>query len=118
MFDNGSSTVSVSANVDSTFSGLCTGSYTVTLEDNNECVATLILGGSNQATLSSNIPTTSAIINPLVGQVLCYGDATGSLEVLNPNSNSGYTYSWESLSNSNITIANTISNLYSNSVLV
>ena len=111
MFDNGSSTVSISANVDSIFSGLCTGSYTVTLEDNNECVATLILGGSNQATLSSNIPTTSAIINPLVGQVLCYGDATGSLEVLNPNSNPGYTYSWESLSNSNITIANTISNL-------
>jgi hypothetical protein len=39
--------------------------------------------------------------------VLCYGTATGALQVLSPNTNAGYSYSWENMNNLGISISDT-----------
>ena len=90
---------------------ISTSTYTVELEDANGCVAVLILGGNNIATLSTSIDSTVAQIDPIVHQILCYGDSTGELAVDNPSTQPGFTYSWEDLNTSAITVGNSLSNL-------
>ncbi|MDC0249750.1 hypothetical protein OAK24_02620, partial [Flavobacteriales bacterium] len=73
---------------------VCSGDYTVTLTDVNDCPSLVISGGVNQQLVDYNVQT-EAIINVLTAEdTICHNSSTGSLEVLNPNMNSGYTYSW------------------------
>ena len=50
--------------------------------------------------------------------ILCNGDSTGSLEALNPNMNSGYTYSWQDLSGNIVSTTTTASNLPSGTYIL
>jgi hypothetical protein len=60
---------------------VCTGNYTVTINDDNGCDGALIFGGSDQAVLNTAI-TTAVTTSSL--DILCYGDSTGVLSVVNP----------------------------------
>ena len=95
-------------NNDSIISGVCTGSYFVTLIDGNECLATLIANGSNQAVLSASIPTTQATIATNNIPILCNGDSTGDLIALNPNLSAGYSYQWTDLNTGNVTLGDSL----------
>ena len=79
---------------DSLIPNMCTGSSTVSIEDANGCVATLLSGGNDQAVILATNSAITPIIN-VVNNVDCYGDNTGTLEVNNPDPN--YLYSWETV---------------------
>ena len=90
-----------------TILGVCNGSYTVSLTDVNACPSLVITGGVNQQVIGSMVYT-EAEINAVTA-LICNGTATGSLAVLNPNTNPGYTYSWENINNpGGGTVSNTI----------
>ena len=94
-------------NNDSIFTGVCSGSYTITLSDANGCSSSLINGGNNQQVVNANNTTSATIDNPNITHVLCAGLATGSMSVLNPViNNSNYTYSWQNANNPGVTIGN------------
>jgi len=101
----------IAVDSDSIISGVCTGSYIVALEDANECLATLIPGGNNQAILSTSIPTTDATIAASNIPIVCNGDSTGTLTVLNLNLDSAYSYSWEDLNTSITTAGDSLTNV-------
>jgi hypothetical protein len=64
----------------------------------------MINGGINQQIIGTN-EFTEANINPTtIVNVLCNGAATGALEVLSPNLNSGYTYSWQNVNNPGVVV--------------
>tara|TARA_B110000908_G_scaffold97274_1_gene114878 strand:- start:144 stop:4841 length:4698 start_codon:yes stop_codon:yes gene_type:complete len=87
--------------------GVCSGDYTIELTDANDCPSSLINGGVVQQTIGTS-EFTSATIDPnTIVNVLCNGSNTGELEVLTPNMNTGYSYSWQNVNNSGVTISNT-----------
>ena len=91
--------------------GLCSGTYTFSFSDANHCSSTLINGGINEQTINTSDTTFAAINTSVISTILCNGSATGVLEVLNPNTNSGYGYSWQDLNGnvvSNTTIADNL----------
>jgi hypothetical protein len=87
---------------------VCTGDYTVTIKDANDCDATLILGGTDQAVLDTTITTN---FSGAVGQdVDCYGASTGDIYVVSPQINT-YSYTWLDLNGDTIGAAVTVYNL-------
>jgi len=98
-------TTSLMAN-DSVVPDLCSGTYTLTVTDANDCPSSVINGGVSQQTIGTNIFTT-ATIDPTTITVLCSGTATGALQVLNPNTATGYSYSWENANNPGVSISTT-----------
>jgi hypothetical protein len=99
------SVLSTLMTTDSVFAGVCSGDYTISLTDVNGCSSQLINGGVDQQVVGYGV-STSANINPsTITNVLCNGSATGSLGVLNPNMNAGYSYSWENVSNPGVVIS-------------
>jgi hypothetical protein len=91
--------------------GICSGTYTFSFTDQNDCPSSLITGGVSEQSLSTNNVTIAEINTANIPVILCNGDATGSLEVLNPNTNAGYTYSWQDLSGNVVSNTTVASNL-------
>jgi hypothetical protein len=89
----------------SIISGICSGTYTLDFTDENGCSSTLINGGVSQQTVSTSITTVAQINTSVMTDILCSGDSSGVLEVLNPNMNAGFYYIWRDL-NGNI-VSNT-----------
>jgi len=94
-------------NNDSIVPGICSGAYTLMVTDANNCPSSLINGGVNQQTINTSVFTTANIDPTAITHVLCNGAATGSLQVLSPDTNAGYTYSWENMSDPGISISTT-----------
>jgi hypothetical protein len=94
-------------NNDSIVPGICSGAYTLTLTDANGCPSSLINGGVNQQTINTSVFTTANIDPTTITHVLCNGAATGSLQVLSPDTNAGYNYSWENMNDPGISISTT-----------
>ena len=95
-------------NNDTLIPGICSGDYTITLTDVNGCSSSLLNGGVDQQAIGYSLSTV-AHINPVtVVDVLCNGSATGVLDVLNPNTNPGYSYSWQALNNPGVTISTSL----------
>ena len=66
----------------------------ITLTDINDCPSSVMPGGVNQQ-LVGYATYTEAMINVLTAEdTICHNSLTGSLEVLNPNVDPAYTYSW------------------------
>ena len=93
--------------------GICSGTYTLTFSDENGCSSNLINGGIDQETIITNNATVAEINNSSIVNVLCNGSSTGSLEALNPNLSSGYSYSWQDLNGVIVSTTFTASNLLS-----
>ena len=95
--------------VDSTYyiSNVCTGLYTVAIEDANGCEGTLMLGGSDEAFLDTTITTYVSLSQQ---SILCYGDATGVVSVVNPLS-PPYSYSWQDINGNIVGTTSSVSNL-------
>jgi hypothetical protein len=74
-------------------SGICSGTYALTITDVNGCSSTLINGGVDQQTIVASNTTVAQINTSNIVSISCNGAATGELEVLNPNTNFGYSYS-------------------------
>jgi hypothetical protein len=91
---------------DSLVPGICSGSYTIMVTDANDCPSSIINGGVNQQVLGTSVFTTANINTSSVNNVLCSGSATGSLQVLNPNTtNPNYSYSWQNANNPGVIIS-------------
>ena len=87
-------------NNDSIVPGICSGDYTVTITDANDCPSSVINGGVDQQVIGTSVFTTATIDPAAIVHVLCNGTATGSLQVLNPNTtNPNYSYSWQNINN-------------------
>jgi hypothetical protein len=85
---------------------VCSGSYTVSLIDINDCPSTVIAGGQDQQFINYG-PQTQAQINVISSiDTICYASSTGLLNVLNPNTSTGYSYSWHDLSGNTVSIDN------------
>jgi hypothetical protein len=82
---------------------VCSGDYTVSLTDINNCPSSVIAGGVNQQLVDYDAYTVAAI-SPSTN-IICNASSTGVLTVLSPNSSTGYSYSWENLNNVGVAIA-------------
>ena len=109
--DNVTAIMTAHAIIGNSITAVCSGDYTVALTDVNSCSSVVIAGGIDQQ-LVGTPEVTEANIGVLSGEV-CYGASTGELAVLNPNMNTGYTYSWENANNPGqlIDTTTTVSNL-------
>ena len=87
--------------------GICSGTYSLTFSDANGCSSTLINGGVYQQTISTSNTTVAQINTTNILPILCNGDSTGSLAALNPNTSTGYTYSWANVNNPTAILSNT-----------
>jgi hypothetical protein len=94
-------------------SGICSGTYALTITDVNGCSSTLINGGVDQQTIVASNTTVAQINTSNIVSISCNGAATGELEVLNPNTNFGYSYSWQDLNGNEVGTSTTASNLLS-----
>ena len=97
---------------DSIVDGICSGTYTLTFVDENGCPSTLLNGGVDQQSINANYTTVAEINTSNIVDILCNGSATGVLEVLNPNTSAGYTYSWQDLNGNIVGNTNVASNLF------
>ena len=89
--------------LDSVFSGLCSGDYTISLTDSNDCPSTLVSGGNSQ----QNILALDTIFTGLSfngNPILCNGDATAGLAIDTSLYNPTYFYSWENVSNPGVSL--------------
>ena len=91
--------ITSSMNNDSIVPGICSGDYTITVTDANDCPSSVINGGVDQQTIGTSVLTTATIDPTAITHVLCNGTATGSLQVLSPNTNPNYSYSWQNVNN-------------------
>ena len=109
--DNVTAITTAHAIIGNSITAVCSGDYTVALIDVNSCPSVVIAGGIDQQLIGTP-EVTEANIGVVNGEV-CYGASTGELAVLNPNMNTGYTYSWENVNNPGQSIASTtiVSNL-------
>ena len=82
---------------------VCSGDYTVSLTDINNCPSSVIAGGVNQQLVDYDAYTVAAI-SPSTN-IICNASSTGVLTVLSPNLSTGYSYSWENLNNVGVVIA-------------
>jgi hypothetical protein len=80
-----------------TFPGICSGIYTISLTDTNDCQSTLIQGGNSQQTIGTTIATYATIDPATVQHLICYSVPTGSVAVQDPMAAPNYKYSWEDL---------------------
>ena len=87
---------------------VCTGDYTVTVEDAHNCDAILIPGGSDQAHLDTTITTDVAVSQQYIS---CYGDSAGVISIINPQIGVFYSYLWENLNGDTIGITTTVDSL-------
>ena len=95
---------------------VCSGAYTISLTDANECSSSVLFSGNNQAIVNSVVTLPSPSIS-LVNNILCYGAGTGELMVTSPDPN--YTYIWENLSDTNFNSSSvTVSNLFAGDYIV
>jgi hypothetical protein len=101
--DNITAITTAHAIMGNSITAVCSGDYTVALTDINSCPSVVIAGGIDQQ-LVETLEFTEANIGVVSGEV-CYGASTGELAVLNPNINTGYTYSWENTNNPGQSIA-------------
>ena len=90
---------------DSVVPGICSGTYTITVTDTNDCPSSVINGGVDQQTIGTSVFTTANIDPAAIINVLCNGTATGSLQVLGPNIAAGYNYSWQNTNNVGVVIS-------------
>lgn len=67
-------------------SGLCKGTYSVTIIDANHVTAT--------ATISITEPNQLAVISSQISNVICYGDSNGSASFTASGGTAPYTYNW------------------------
>ena len=88
-------TSSYSVDINGLVSGVCTGDYTVLLQDANSCDGSLILGGNDQAVLDTTITTDVSVA--VQQDIDCYGDSTGVVGIIG-SVNLNHTYVWEDLS--------------------
>jgi len=103
----GNTITSLMAN-DSIVPGICSGSYTIIVTDANDCPSSVINGGIDQQVLGASFFTTANIDPAAITNILCNGTATGSLQVLNPDTtNSNYSYSWQNEVDSGVSISTT-----------
>jgi len=99
-----------------TILNVCSGSYTISLTDTNECSSSVLFSGNNQAIVNSVVILPTPSIS-LVNNILCYGDSTGELMVTSVDPNCIYV--WENLSDPTFNIYSDIaSNLYSGDHIV
>ena len=89
--------------------GVCTGDYTVLVQDANACDAVLMLGGSDQAVLDTTINTDVSIA--VIQDIDCYGASTGEIAVLAPQSDPLYSYTWLDLNGDTISTNTTVNSL-------
>ena len=78
------------------------------MQDANDCPSSMINGGIDQQSISTNEFTQADINTTTIVDVLCNGQATGALEVLNPNLNMGYTYSWQNVNNPGVLVGTSL----------
>ena len=99
-----------------TILNVCSGSYTISLTDANECSSSVLFSGNSQAVVSSVVTLATPSIS-LLNDILCYGAGTGELMVTSADPN--YTYLWEDLSNVNFNSSSvTVSNLFAGDYIV
>jgi len=99
-----------------TILNVCSGSYTISLTDANECSSSVLFSGNDQAVVSSVVTLATPSIS-LLNDILCYGAGTGELMVTSADPN--YTYVWENLSNTNFNSSLvTVSNLFAGDYIV
>jgi hypothetical protein len=92
--DNQTGSITSHAIMNDSIINICSGDYMITLTDINDCPSSVMPGGVNQQ-LVGYATYTEAMINVLTAEdTICHNSLTGSLEVLNPNADSAYTYSW------------------------
>ena len=104
--DNLTGSVSTHSIVSNYILDVCSGSYTVSLIDANDCPSTVISGGQDQQFINYG-PQTQAQINVISSiDTICYASSTGLLNVLNPNTSTGYSYSWHDLSGNTVSTDN------------
>jgi hypothetical protein len=95
---------------------VCSGDYTISLSDTNECFSSVLLGGNDHAVVNPVIVLPMPSIS-LVDSIACFGASTGELAISLVDTN--YTYIWESLSDSLFTSSSdTISNLFAGDYVV
>ena len=82
---------------DSILGDMCSGIWSVVLTDANGCSSSLLPGGVGIQTVGYDNQTISQVNQSNIVNVLCYGTSTGSLSVLNPNTNPNFSYNWENI---------------------
>ena len=102
-------TSSHSVDTNGVVDSVCTGDYTVTIEDSHQCDGVLILGGSNQAVLDTTITTDVTVA--VTQNVDCYGASTGVVFVVTPQTDTLYSYIWLDLSGDTVGTTTTIDSL-------
>jgi len=109
--DNLTGSVSTHSVVNDYILGVCSGSYTISLIDANDCPSAVIAGGQDQQVIDYGSQTQAQINIITAVDVICNDSLTGVLSVLNPNTSTGYSYSWHNLFGDTISIGNTVINL-------
>ena len=94
---------------DSIITDVCSGAYTVSISDVNNCPSSAIAGGQNQQLVSSDTYTVAEIA--ILTDTICHAASTGELAVSVPNSNPSYTYSWQDLNGGVVSTTATATNL-------
>jgi len=98
-----------SVNSSSLVTGVCTGIYTITIKDANNCDGVLLLGGSDEAILDTTITTdVSAVVTQ---DINCYGSSTGAVSAINPQTSASYSYTWLDLNGNTVSTSSTASSL-------
>jgi len=100
--DNQTGSISSHSLVNNYILDVCSGDYTVALTDINNCPSSVIAGGVNQQVVDYNTYTVASI--SVLADTICNASSTGILTVLNPNLNTGYSYSWENVNNAGVVI--------------
>jgi hypothetical protein len=89
-----------------TILGVCSGDYTVVLTDVNDCPSSVIAGGVDHQLVGYDTITVAEIA--VLTDTICHASSTGTLNVLNPNLNTGYSYSWENVNDSGVVISSAV----------
>jgi hypothetical protein len=104
--DNLTGSVSTHSIVSNYILDVCSGSYTVSLIDANDCPSTVISGGQDQQFINYGPQTQAQIDTVTAVDVICNASSTGVLSILNPNTSTGYSYSWYDLSGNTVSTDN------------
>ena len=80
---------------DSLITGLCADDYDIYITDINDCIGTVLWGGTWQTTIDSGVVVDISGVN-VTQPASCYNSADGHANVISPNPL--FTYTWETLS--------------------